>query len=679
MHNRSSSRSTGQGIATEHRLPQRIALLAVMIAIAAAVQAPAATAGIPGWLQTQVNAPTAQPDARTAAVVLYSDTNVSVLTNGRIRRTERRVYRILRPEGRDRGVVRVDFDSRTRITGLHAWCIPASGKPYEVGDSDAVESGLIGVLNGQLMSDVRTRLLRIPAAAPGNVVGYELETEETPYVMSDDWVFQDTIPVREARYTLQLPDGWGYKASWLNHTEVAPSSSARGQTQWVVNDAEAIRVEQRMPPWHGIAGRLVIALQPPNGQAGVFQSWREMGNWYLGLTRGRTDDTPEIRQKVAELTAATPTMLGKLQALAGFVQNDIRYVAIELGIGGLQPHAAGDVFAHRYGDCKDKATLLSSMLREIGVESYYVIINHERGAISETSLPNLGFDHAILAVRVPAGVDDPSLQAIAVHPRLGRILFFDPTEPLVPFGRLRGTLQANYGLLVTPDGGELVRLPQLAPDSNAIQRTAKMTLDEMGTLRGEVHESWAGDRALLQREAMQSAAQDADRIRPVESVVASSLTDFRLLKATVANARLADRPFEWNYTLEADGYAKSAGDLLLVRPRILGSKSSGLLETGEPRQHPIEFEGPERDTDVFEIALPPGYEIDELPPPVSADYGFASYQSRTERVGHALRYTRTFEIRELSVPVSRAEKLREFYRIIEGDEHMSAVLKQVRH
>ena len=93
------------------------------------------------------------------------------------------------------------------------------------------------------------------------------------------------------------------------------------------------------------------------------------------LARGRRDSTPEIKQKVAELTASTPSSIGKIRALANFVQDDVRYVAIELGIGGYQPHPASEVFSHRYGDCKDKATLLSTMLKEIGVESYYVIIN----------------------------------------------------------------------------------------------------------------------------------------------------------------------------------------------------------------------------------------------------------------------------------------------------------------
>ena len=115
--------------------------------------------------------------------------------------------------------------------------------------------------------------------------------------------------------------------------------------------------------------------------------------------------------------------------------------------------------------------------------------------------------------------------------------------------------------------------------------------------------------------------------------------------------------------------------MLLVRPRVLGVKSSGLLETKEARKFPIEFDGPVLDTDSFEIAIPAGYVVDDMPPAVDADYGFASYHSKTEVKGNLIRYRRTFEVKELSVPVARADELKKFYRIIATDERNTVVLK----
>jgi hypothetical protein len=316
------------------------------------------------------------------------------------------------------------------------------------------------------------------------------------------------------------------------------------------------------------------------------------------------------------------------------------------------------------------------MLREIGVDAFYVVINHERGSVLPETPAMVGaFDHVIVAIKLPEGFVDPSLIATWKHPRLGTLLFFDPTNPETPFGQIAGNLQSNYGLLVAPEGGELVRLPQQPSAMNSIQRTGKLTLSISGDLQGDVQEVRMGDRAAGEREALKSAEKDTDQVKPVERLLADSLSIFRLTKASVANLKETDRPFVWNYSFQAERYAKSAGNLLLVRPRVLGNKSSGLLETTEPRRYPIEFEGPVLDTDTFDITLPPGYVVDDLPPAVDADYPFASYHAKTEVVGNVLHYHRTFEVKELSVPASEAAQLRKFYRIIASDERNNAVLK----
>src|SRR5437879_13376014 len=115
-----------------------------------------------------------------------------------------------------------------------------------------------------------------------------------------------------------------------------------------------------------------------------------MGIWYQWLTSGRRDASPELKQKAASLTASASTPSAKMKALGEFAQRDIRYVAIELGIGGWQPHPAAEVFTHHYGDCKDKATLMGAMLHEIGIDSYYVVINSERGPVAPETPAHMG-------------------------------------------------------------------------------------------------------------------------------------------------------------------------------------------------------------------------------------------------------------------------------------------------
>ena len=634
-----------------------------------------AGASAPPWMHAVVSAPLPAHDEKTVAVLLYADKNVSVQSIDKIKIHVREVYKILRPEGRDHGTVAIDFGGRKKITSLHGWCIPAEGKDYEVKDKDAVDMAA-PIEGGELVSDVKYRVLRIPAPDPGNVIGYEYEVEEQPFWLQDTWSFQERDPVRESHYSLQLPAGWVFKASWLFHPEVKPDETGNG-LHWVVSEVSGIRPEPDMPPWPGLAGQMVVSFFPSGGtsQKNEFLDWQGMGSWYAHLVSGQMDVSEPIKQQVSSLTTGKTALLQKMQALAQFVQHDIRYVAIELGIGGWQPHAAHEVFSHKYGDCKDKATLMRTMLREIGMDTYHVVINMHRGSVGRDMPAHNAFNHVILAIKLPDDLKDPSLIATMQHPRLGRLLFFDPTNEMTPFGQIGGYLQANYGLLVTPEGGELVELPQQPSSMNSIERSGKLMIAADGTLKGDIEEVRLGDRASSERWQLRSATKKNDQIKPIESLLAGSLSSFQIVKATVANLAETDKPFRFDYSFQSENYAKHAGNLLLVRPRVLGSKSSGILETKEPRKFPVEFEGPSRDTDSFEITLPPGYVVDELPPPTDVEYSFASYHSKTEASGQTLHYRRSLEIRELSVPVSKMEELKKFYRMIATDERNTAVLK----
>jgi hypothetical protein len=631
----------------------------------------------PSWMHAVASAPLPAHDDKTDAVLLYSDQAVIVQSVDKIKTHVRLVYKILRPSGRDYGMAAVSFNPHRKITGLRGWCIPVQGKDYEVKDKEAVEVALPKIAGSELISDVKEKRLQIPAPDPGSVVGYEYEEDEQPMVLQDVWMFQREIPGRELHYSLQLPSGWEYKASWINSAEIKPTPGGNNHWEWVMNDVKGIRKEEEMPPIEGVAGQMIVSFFPPGGASrNGFTGWLEMGNWYSNLTNGRRDASPEITQQVAALTASARTPLDKMKALAQFVQNDIRYVAIELGIGGWQPHAASEVFVHRYGDCKDKATLLSSMLSQVGIESFYVVINSERGYVTPEVPANVGgFNHVVLAIKLPANVSDLSLVATIQHPRLGTLLYFDPTNELTPLGEIGGYLQANYGLLVTSEGGELVELPRQPSAMNSIHRSGKLTLDPLGTLKGEISETRVGDRAWAERWRLRTVTKSADQIKPIEDLLAGSLSLFNITQASVTNLNRTDQPFGFHYAFEARGYAKNAGGLLLVRPRVLGVKTSGLLETKEPRTFPIEFEGPSRDTDTFEIVIPAGYVVDDIPPSVDADYSFASYHAKTEVNGNLIHYSRTLEVKELSVPVARADDLKKFYRIIASDERNTVVLK----
>ena len=355
-------------------------------------------------MHAAASAPLPSYDPKTNAVLIYSEDITTVMPDGKMKGTERRAYKILRPDGRQYAVAQAYISNDTRLGMMRAWCIPQSGKDYEVKDKDAVDRS--AALTGEdLVSDVKIRTLKIPAGEVGNVVGYEIQYDGRPYVLDDEWVFQREIPVKEARYTLQMPAGWEYKAVWVNHGKVEPNPSGANQWQWLITDVPEIRPERRMPPWSGLAGRMAVAFIAPGARPSKsFLTWDDMAKWQTGLAEGKRDATPEISSKVAQIASGKTTPELKMQEIAQFIQKDIRYVAIEIGIGGWQPHSARDIYAHRYGDCKDKATLMSTMLKLTGIDSYYLFINTRRGVVGPDTPPERMFDHAILAIKLPDNV-----------------------------------------------------------------------------------------------------------------------------------------------------------------------------------------------------------------------------------------------------------------------------------
>jgi hypothetical protein len=651
------------------RISAGLALLATLTAMA-----PAAQAGIPDWLRSVAGTPLGTYPDETNAVLLFDEHIISVSDSGEIKLVVRRAYKILRPQGRERGRVAVYFDEETRITYLKAWSITAAGLEYEMKEKEFIETQ---PFYGALYDDTRLKVARIPAAEPGNIVGYEYEQKRRPYILQDVWAFQDEIPVRTARFVLRLPRGWEYQTVWRNYGEVKPRPVSENEWVWELQDIAAIESEPSMPPWRAVAGRLSVTYFPRDAQkhpGKSHDSWNDVGLWYSQLSDARRRESPAIKDKVAELTSGTSNLEEKIQALAAFAQRDIRYVAIEIGIGGYQPHAAQDIFQNRYGDCKDKVTLLHVMLRAIGVDSHYVLLHSSRGAVSPTFPSMTNFNHVILAIRLPKELPVGTLYARMEHPRLGPLLLFDPTDPVTPLGYLPALEQGSHGLLVTEDGGELIKLPLLPPAVNRLFRSGRFQLDSNGVLTGEVKEVRWGTPGISMR-AQLLATPRSERVKVLESFLTQFLGGFQLTGARIENLENYSQTLIVTYSFRSEGYGQPAGGLLLFRPRVLGQKTLDLLERKE-RKHPVEFSTNETHSDIYEFVLPEGYQVDELPLSAETQFPFAEYRSKVEVKGNVLHYTRMYQIKDILIPTDQLNDLKNFHRVVSADERAYAILKR---
>jgi hypothetical protein len=505
------------------------------------------------------------------------------------------------------------------------------------------------------------------------VIAFEYEVRRHAWLNQLHWFFQEPNPVREANMTLQLPAGWEYKTSSDGAAAVEPVKSGDNRWTWTARDVPAIDHETLMPAFWAISGRMEVAYFGGGDVGTKSGSWNALGDWYGGLIAGRRSPTPELSAKALQLTAGKNSFDEKIKAVTSFLQAEVRYVAIEIGIGGFQPHAAGDIFHARYGDCKDKATLLSSMLQEVGIKSNYVLIHTERGVV-HPNLPSDFFNHAIIAIELPAEIKTTAYESVVTAKSGKRYIIFDPTDEETPAGELRSQLQNTYALLVTDSGGELIHTPLLSPDTNVFTRTGHFTLSSDGTLGGEVMEDSSGDTASRERWDLVSDTEQ-QRSQKLEHRLGRSLQAFTVQSSDIQHLGQIQQDLIYKFKFTTPQYAQIRGPLMLVRPRVLGEKSYYVERDRKPRQYPIELRRTSHETDTYEIEIPQEYKVDDIPDPVKIDVGFASYESKVEIDGSKIRYWREYIVRDLSVNLDHIADWRKLQGVIGADEAAAVVLK----
>ena len=627
---------------------------------------------VPDWVKAAMEKPLAKYSAETPAVVLLDDTTLTVGVDGKSMEHHRYVVKILRPTGRGEGMVEVPYDADHKIRSLKVWSVGPDGHEYKVKDEEMTDVGYPG--QGSLYSDMRVKVAKAPGRDPGGVVAYELEQQNAPYSHEADWFFQDNLPRVEESYTLEIPEGYTYGAVWAHHAAVAARDLEKGRTRWELKDTAAIDLERvpLQPAMEALAGRMVLHYAPPGESIAEAGSWRGVGEWYEKLSSDRKAANAEITAKAAELVAGKNDFYDRAEAITEFVQKEIRYFVIEKGIGGLQPHPAAEIFHNRYGDCKDKATLLAAMLSSVGLHSDIVLVHTNRGFVDPEAPSSLG-NHAIGAIEIPKGYENAKLRSVVLAKSGKRYLIVDPTWEKTPFGQLESNLQGGYGVLVEGHQSEVLALPVLSPALNTVSRSAHMQLGADGSLKGSIVEKRFGD--LSERRRMLYAEGDAKQQKTeMDRILGRDFGSFEVSDMKVENAAALNKDLTTSYHLSAQRYARTMGPLLMVRPRVLGSE--GMATDRKERKVPIDLSGTLTAKDDFTIELPEGYAVDEMPEPVKLDMDFASYESASQLTGNSLHYTRTYTVRKVTLPANRYADVQKMASVIEADEQSHAVFKK---
>jgi hypothetical protein len=279
----------------------------------------------------------------------------------------------------------------------------------------------------------------------------------------------------------------------------------------------------------------------------------------------------------------------------------------------------------------------------------------------------------IAAIEIPKGYNSPKLRSVITAKTGRQYLIFDPTWDKTAFGQLEHNLQGGYGVLMEGHDSQVIEFPVLSPELNTIRRTASFQLQPDGDLTGTVTEKRFGDLS-ERRRSLYITGDAKEQSDYLDHVLGSDFTTFTVSAFKVQNADALNKDLTTSYSLTADRFGKAMGPLLMVRPRVLGSDE---LEADRKERHvPINLGETMQEQDDYSITLPAGYAVDEIPDPVKLDLGFASYESSSNVKDNVLHYTRTYTVREVTLPADRYTDVQKLSGVIAADEQSRAVLKK---
>ncbi len=628
---------------------------------------------VPAWLrQAAANNPTVT-DKDAKAVVLHDETRVTVGDDGRVMTVTTQAVRILSREGRGEAVAATVYNTETeKVKEMQAWMIRPSGQVIKYGKDrmvDAIAS------DDDIYDEARRRVISgRDDAEPGSVFGFEI-VQETKEVFSQfDWAFGGDQPVVASRISVTVPAGWRAEGTVFNHSKIEPAVSGSTYT-WEARDLEAIRHEPASPSGANLVARISVRVFPPAGRSAgmlrTFETWPDVSRFISELSDPQVQLDDALAGKARELIAEAKTEFEKIQAIGRYAQN-IKYVSIQIGVGrggGIRPHSSLEVFRKSYGDCKDKANLMRAMLRAVGITAYPVGIYSGDPTYVRAELPSPNqFNHCIIAIKVSDAVQVPT---IITHPKLGRLMIFDPTDVYTPVGDLPWYLQGSQALVVAGADGDLLKMPVTPPEANRLERQSEVTLTPEGSITAVVHERAAGQSAAAFRHEFRRKSQP-DYMKMIERWVTSGATGAKVIKVEPSDNNVEGK-FGLDVEFTVPNYAQSMrGKLLVFKPAVVFRREQVVL-IGPKRKYPVVLKS-EAYSETVRVKLPEGFEVDEIPDATRLDAPFGKYSASWEVKEGYLIFTRSCVIQATTIPAEQYLLVRVFFDRMRGAELAPVVL-----
>jgi hypothetical protein len=627
----------------------------------------------PPWVHQAAAIKIPTYDKDVPAVVLIDESNTSISSDGRVTEVYNYAVRILRREGRDYAVARVGYIPDVgKVKEFRAWLVRPGSETKKYGKDESID--VAAELN-DVYNEYRVR--RISGASDadaGSVFAYSYTLEDRSVFSQSDFSFQGSLPVISARYNLTLPEGWRAEGVTFNHPKIEPRVNGTSY-MWELSNLAPVPDEPLSPSLSHLVPRLAVSYFPATNTQSLsiktFSSWAEVAGWLTELSDPQVIVDDALARKAYELTALAKSEYDKIRAIAQYVQN-IQYISIQTGIGrggGYRPHAANEVFAKSYGDCKDKANLMRAMLKVVGINAFPVSIYSGDPNYVRAGWPSpQQFNHCIIAVKVS---DQTQASTIIQHPTLGRLLIFDATDEQTPIGDLPYYLQGSLALINSKSETDLVKMPVTPPEMNQLERTASLQLQPDGAIAGQIQELANGQTAVTFRSEFRRMSKP-EYTGMIERWLTTGATSARLNKMEPSD-HSAEGRFTLNVEFSAQQYGQlMQGRLLVFKPAVV-SRREGLALTAATRKHPVVLRA-NAYSETVKVQLPSGFAVDEVPDAVKIETPFGSYVTSYEVKENQLVFKRQLSQKATTIAAADYESVRKFFESIRAAENAPVVL-----
>jgi tetratricopeptide (TPR) repeat protein len=478
----------------------------------------------------------------------------------------------------------------------------------------AIESGEAAADDPSISmyTSARNFYVQFPRLEAGDVVELRYRIDDiTPRNEFADY-FGDVVylqslePVLNAEYVLLTP-----KQRRLFVDEHVPglerSVEQRGDQRiyrFFAPSVAAVNPEPGMPPLPEVLGFVHVS---------TYKSWDDLGRWYWGLVHEQFDLDDETRKLARKIADGAESTLEKVRRVYDWVIDNTRYVALEFGIYGYKPRRCVQTVARGWGDCKDKATVIITLLEELGVDAELVIVRTQMRGGFPSKLPSLApFDHAIAYV--------PELD-----------LYLDGTAEYTGIKELPRMDRQSMALRVTANGTKLVTLPGTNPDENVITRDVVAELSPDGSANVGLEYTVRGVDAPEWRKRYHAEGTRRERLL---QDLGSELPGFALAPAAqgVQTSKLEDFsvPVELVLHGRAPRYARVDGKRLTLDATV-GLRLTPQFASLSGRRHDLRILSLSSREENVTLRLPNGMKAVTLPDPVKRRSPFGSYEIAVEQ------------------------------------------------